>query len=196
LATTGVDVSQPTSVDSFKCLKANGLTFAVVRAGQSNGKVDTNSAGTVANAWSAGLAHVDVYIFPCPSCGNAAGQINNMINFLSQHQTKYGMIWLDIEGPQYWSTNQANNRNFFNDLVNALKAHGVKIGVYTSNSQWSPIMGNWNGGSSFPLWYAHYDGVPNFNDFSPFGGWSKPSIKQYQGDVSLCGAGIDKNWYP
>ena len=45
-------------------------------------------------------------------------------------------------------------------------------------------------------WYAHYDGSPSFGDFSPFGGWSSPAIKQYQGDASICGAGVDLNWYP
>ena len=33
---------------------------------------------------------------------------------------------------------------------------GVKIGVYTSQSQWPGIMGSYNGGSPYPLWYAHY----------------------------------------
>ena len=73
---------------------------------------------------------------------------------------------------------------------------GLHLGVYTSRSQWEPIMGDWNGGSSFPLWYAHYDNNPSFSDFSPFGGWNQPAIKQYVGDAVVCGAGVDKNWYP
>ena len=59
-------------------------------------------------------------------------------------------------------------------------------------------MGNVGSCSSLgnvPLWYAHYDGVQNFNDFKDFGGWTKPNIKQYQGDVTLCGAGVDYSWY-
>ena len=38
-----------------------------------------------------------------------------------------------------------------------------------------------------PKRYAHYDNNPSFSDFSPFGGWSKPSIKQYAGDATECG---------
>jgi len=86
--------------------------------------------------------------------------------------------------------------NFFSGLLNQARAAGANVGVYTSRSQWGPIMGDWNGGSSAPLWYAHYDGVPNFSDFVPFGGWSHPNIKQYQGTTSMCGAGVDLNWYP
>lgn len=44
--------------------------------------------------------------------------------------------------------------------------------------------------------YAHYDNSRSFGDFRPFAGWSKPSIKQYAGDATVCGAGVDLNWYP
>ena len=52
------------------------------------------------------------------------------------------------------------------------------------------------GYSSKPLWYAHYDGSANFDDFSAFGGWTKPTIKQYQGTTTFCSAGVDLSWYP
>ena len=68
------------------------------------------------------------------------------------------MLWLDIEGTQYWTNSQDANRNFFSGLVAEAQALGVHLGVYTSASQWIPIMGEWNGGAQFPLWYAHYDG--------------------------------------
>ena len=35
--------------------------------------------------------------------------------------------------------------------------------------------------------YTHIDNDPEFGDFSPFGGWSYPNIKQYAGDISVCG---------
>ena len=69
-------------------------------------------------------------------------------------------------------------------------------GVYASESQWSAIMGSsYTGGSGHQLWYPHYDGSPSFSDFRGFGGWTKPSIKQYVGDAKLCGADVDKNYY-
>jgi hypothetical protein len=42
-----------------------------------------------------------------------------------------------------------------------------------------------------PLWYAHYDNSASFSDFTAFGGWSSPAIKQYEGDKSSCGVGVD-----
>lgn len=55
--------------------------------------------------------------------------------------------------------------------------------------------GGYTGGSAYPLWYAHYDGSASFSDFRPFGGWSHPAIKQYRGDATVCGVGVDLNYY-
>jgi hypothetical protein len=57
----------------------------------------------VANAWAGGMAHVDVYMFPCPHCGKSAStQVDELVSYLRSHGVKFGMIWFDIEGPQYW----------------------------------------------------------------------------------------------
>lgn len=100
-------------------------------------------------------------------------------------------IWLDIETSGSWYSNTTKNREFFEDLINA--DFGEKnIGIYTNKHNWGTIMGlAYTKGSSYPLWYAHYDGRPSFDDFESFSGWSKPNKKQYAGDQMLCGAGID-----
>jgi len=108
-----------------------------------------------------------------------------------------GMLWLDIEGTQYWSSSSSNNINFLQGMVDEGNARGVSMGIYTSSSQWSPIMGGTTKFSNLPLWYAHWDYTysPCTSDFQPFGGWSKPAMKQYAGDQSFCSAGYDKNCY-
>ena len=95
---------------------------------------------------------------------------------------------LDIEGSQYWGS-VSDNVNFFQQLVNAgehlgtLRAErgeigvvgetgeqmvflthqkGATMGVYTSSSQWTPIMGSSTSGSAYPLWYAHYISFRSF----------------------------------
>jgi len=195
-ATYGVDVSSPISVSAFQCLKNNGYDFAIVRCWQSNGVPDPNCPSTVANAWAAGMAHVDVYMFPCFGCGNPSGQVADALQFIRSNGVRFGQFWFDIEGPQYWSGNQGANQNFMQAMINQANSEGVHIGIYTSYSQWSPIMGGWTGGSPYSLWYAHYDGNPNFNDWFAFNGWSTPAMKQYNGDVTVCGVGIDQDWYP
>ena len=32
------------------------------------------------------------------------------------------------------------------------------------------------------LWYVHNDGNHSFSDWTPFGGWSKPAMKQIKGE--------------
>jgi hypothetical protein len=64
-----------------------------------------------------------------------------MIEMLRSHNSSYGMVWLDIEGPQYWHSSQATNRQFYEEMVNAARnTFGKKIGVYTSASQWFVFM--------------------------------------------------------
>ena len=102
-------------------------------------------------------------------------------------------IWLDIEIYD-WYDNVTKNREFFHELINAdFGAFG--IGIYTSKHNWSTLMGlDYIEGSSFPLWYAHYDQQPSFDDFEPFAEWSEPLLKQFSGDQMICGAGVDLNY--
>ena len=192
-ATLGVDVALPIPKSGFQCMIGKNYTFAIVRAYRSNGKVDTNAASNIANAWAAGMSFVDIYMFPCPKCGNPAKQIRDMITNLNG--ARFGTLWLDIEGTEYW-TDQASNRRFFDGLVQQAQSMGLNIGVYTSLVQWKPIMGDYHAGSAFPLWYARYNGKHSYSDFSPFGGWKKAAMKQYLGDYKLCGYDTDLNWFP
>ena len=118
-----------------------------------------------------------------------------MVSNLKSFSATYGMIWLDIEGAQYWGSSKAENCNFIREMAAKATALGKKVGIYSSASQWGPICDS-HDFSSYPIWYAHYDNNPSFSDFSPFGGWTTPAIKQYAGDVSKCSCGIDENYYP
>ena len=65
---------------------------------------------------------------------------------------------------------------------------------------WEKIMGsrsNCKKYTDIPLWYAHYDNNATFDDWSKvsFGGWNKPSMKQYSGTKVLCNSGVDLNYY-
>ena len=71
-------------------------------------------------------------------------------------------------------------------------------GIYSSYYMWESIMGSVGActtNNHVSLWYAHYDGSASFSDFRSFGGWTKPNIKQYVGDTTLCGAGVDLSFY-
>ena len=61
------------------------------------------------------------------------------------------------------------------ELIQALKAKNVKVGLYASRFMWNSILGGYDtcqqASVNMPLWYAHYDNTPSFSDFSGFGGW-------------------------
>ncbi len=201
LCTTGVDVSQPFATSVWQCMKTNGVSFAVIRAYCSFGGIDTHAVTGLQNAHAAGIAHIDAYMFPCRGKSGTA-QVNEMFSGIPNNL--FSMVWLDIEtnpstGCSWSGHDAASNCAFIQELVNAVKAKGKSVGIYSSVYMWESIVGSkgaCTGVGNVPLWYAHYDNSPSFSDFSAFGGWTKPSIKQYKGDTTLCGAGVDMNWYP
>jgi hypothetical protein len=202
IATTGVDVSQGVSTSEWECLKSPGgqgpVEFAIVRSFRSTGSVDPAAVGTIKAARAAGVPYVDGYIFPCFSCGNPTGQVSETKNNLDSSYAKYDMLWYDIE-PYAWSSDLASNQAFIKAMVDEGIALGIKAGVYSNWNSWQEIVGSsWSYPASkgLPIWYPHYDGSQSFSDFVPFGGWKTPLIKQYLGDKSSCGVGIDYNYSP
>jgi len=193
LCTKGVDYSTHFSTSQAQCLVNAGYTFAIPRAYCSPGYVDPNGKANVANARAGGMKYVDIYMFPCVKCGNPGGQVDTLVNHMSG--SNYGMIWVDVE--RYaWYSNLDQNRNFIRGIVNRLKERGIHFGIYTNRYNWEGIVGlSWSECASYPLWYAHYDNNPSFSDFRAFGGWSKPAMKQYAGDKTLCSGGVDFNCY-
>ena len=111
-AITGVDVSQAVSESAWKCLMSPGgqgpVEFAIVRVYQSGGHVDPNGAATIKAARAAGVKHVDGYVFPCFSCGDAAEQVKATVAALSG--AEYGMLWYDIERYK-WSSDKAASKH-------------------------------------------------------------------------------------
>jgi GH25 family lysozyme M1 (1,4-beta-N-acetylmuramidase) len=200
LAVKGVDVSQPFSSATYQCMKNNGMTFAVIRGYCSYGGIDSHAVAGLTAAKSVGLI-TDIYMFPCRS-KSATAQVNEMMAGISNNL--FGMVWLDIEtnpstGCSWSGHDSASNCAYVQELISAIKAKGKNPGIYSSLYMWETIFGSRSACPSVasqPLWYAHYDNNPSFSDFSSFGGWSKPNVKQYQGDTTLCGAGVDLNFYP
>jgi len=206
-AGNGFDIAVPATTTNLQCMITAGYTSVIVRAWRSSGVFDTNARTTLSNAAAAGMPHIDVYMFPCPTCSaTAAQQFNTMIADLAG--VKFGIAWLDIEEDtvgQYWSTSTTTNQAWYSALVAACVASGVRCGVYSNINNWSRIFGSTTfqvgGGSSMPLWYAQYDSVKSFSSYSSnhFGGWATPTapaMKQYASPTgTTCSLGIDQNWF-
>eukprot|EP01121_Diplochlamys_sp_Union-15-3_P006484 TRINITY_DN1697_c0_g1_i1.p1 TRINITY_DN1697_c0_g1~~TRINITY_DN1697_c0_g1_i1.p1 ORF type:complete len:222 (+),score=39.59 TRINITY_DN1697_c0_g1_i1:56-721(+) len=204
LATLGVDMSQAqcasATLSDWQCIVKSGYTFAIIEAWDGGYGQNPNIASCVANAWAAGMNHVDVYVFICPNCGGnnpASSAISGLISSLSSQGVNYGMMWFDIEQCSGCWNDAASNVAFIQDGVNAAVNAGVHIGMYSSEYEWSQTVGGSTAFNSYPLWYAHYDNNPSFSDSGAyqFGGWSRPAIKQYY-DQGPCGVSVDVDYYP
>ena len=199
LTVKGVDISQLFSTSTYQCIKNSGYSFAIPRGYYSYGAVDVNVVNNLNNARAAGLI-TDIYMFPCRG-KSASSQVDQMMSAISSKL--YGMVWIDVEiNPSSgcgWGKDYNSNCNYVTELVSRIKSNGKTPGIYTSEYMWETIMGSrtsCTGVASTQLWYAHYDNNPSFSDFIQIGGWKKPNIKQYKGDTTLCGAGVDLNFYP
>lgn len=200
--TFGVDLSTLTSTSSFECLRQHDYDFVIVRAWRSFSSFDPNAPQTLHNAVAGGFPtdQLGVYMFPCFSAHKPASeQVNSMVEALGS--SPYSKVWVDLETNSSpgcgWGTDYTANCQFVKQLVEAGKAAHKKMGIYASKYMWEKIMGGLDRCSTFtdlPLWYAHYDHKPSFEDWAPYGGWTQPTIKQYQGTTSLCGAGVDLNF--
>ena len=169
----GFDISQPMSTSTATCMKNSGYTTMLARGWKSNGTVDTGACTSLNAAKAAGILNRDVYFFPCPTCSaSASSQLNSMVTYLKNNCSGSwnGMIWLDIEGSEYWYSSTTTNRTWYENLVKACGAlSGSRCGVYASYYQWEAIFGSasWSYGvSTTPqVWYAHYDNLASFSDF-------------------------------
>jgi hypothetical protein len=66
------------------------------------------------------MAHVDVYMFPCPRCGKSAStQVDELVHYLRSNGVRYGMVWLDIEGAGYWRDQGFNRYGFLSNACSA-----------------------------------------------------------------------------
>ncbi|VDP10019.1 unnamed protein product [Heligmosomoides polygyrus] len=181
---------QAISTSQFECMKTHGHTFFIGRVFRSNGAIDSQGIQNIKNAHAAGIAHVDGYIFPCTSssCTTAATQASTA---LKNAGVTVGMLWLDIETYQ-WPSDHTKNREFIETMGKELTV------IYSNYNNWESIVGlDYTGMKTKSLWWATYNGEANFNNFKAFGGWTKPNIHQYNGDVTgPCSFSIDTNWYP
>ncbi|CAG9314781.1 unnamed protein product [Blepharisma stoltei] len=189
-----IDTAALGSYTQWRCIAQSGVPAAIVRGYTSSGNVDPNVYQNIQNAFSASI-DVGVYMFPCFPCGNPAQQAQDLVTAL-QGQT-YNSVWIDVE-TYLWSSNVQTNQAFITTLANTLKSLGQTVGIYTSRTEWSTIVGlNWSGVSWAGLWYYNYDNQQNFNDFQPFGGWTSASIKQYHGlTKSNCGIYANSDYWP
>ncbi len=210
----GVDVSTAVSASAATCMKTKyNLTYGIARAWYSDGSGFDHNCVESVKSWRAAGIDADVYMFPCSFGLSASDQVKTLMQELATNQVQFGRIWFDVEtnpDPKcaWSSTNKTANCEFMGELVKAAAETNALFGVYSSIHMWTSWMSTdpnvCTAASTLPLWYPHYErpANPSFSDFAEFGGWTKPSIKQYADGYApgylspMCGVGVDNNWSP
>lgn len=190
----GLDVSAPITAAQWDCVFARGARFAVVRAYRDarGGEPDDGCPGSAAGAWAAGFTQVDVYHFPVQRTKTAAAQAGETLGFLAAHGVKFGRLWLDVEGAidgATWWPDPDDNLRFIGEFVAAVAAAGATAGIYCSTAGWTTIAGGRTDHGDLPLWWSSHG-----KEFTPFGGWSAPTMVQYAYDTAHCGIVYDSDY--
>lgn len=101
------------------------------------------------------------------------------IDWLRRNLANIQFHWLDIEEK---STNPIEvNVAKVNDLIN-FWAGKCRTGIYTAYWYWTTFMQNVTDFSYMPLWFAHWNFEEDLNLVTPYGGWTRGTMKQTAGD--------------
>ncbi|CAJ0597817.1 unnamed protein product [Cylicocyclus nassatus] len=198
-----VDLDRPFTVSTFICLKKSGYSAAIIRAYDpaDNGKFDINAVSNIRNANKAGLG-TEVFMTPLPGSSKKGGeQFRELYEGLKNGKIDVKMVWLQVTSPVNWGPNSHENIYFLNDIITMAKYYGVRIGFYTSVYDWNQII---RGAAveGAMLWYWNVNGggpsgetPANFDDFRPFGTFTKPTMKQFGQMEQICGVTVNRDIY-
>ncbi|KAH7706920.1 LYS-6.2 protein, partial [Aphelenchoides avenae] len=205
----GVDIAyDPCSVECFRCLLRKKYTYfmAGVYHPQTYKPKRVNDVGftNMLNAYVAGFTEVHAYYYPCTDkkygCPNVTQQVNDVLDYMQSQPIFYlpTYWWIDIENATHWSTPFANWITIQQIFAAFYRRGHYNLGIYTNKHNWESIMGSLAAFYRYPLWWARYWATKDFSHFPAFGGWDRPYIHQYAGDVILqdCRIKVDLNWRP
>ncbi|KHJ91478.1 hypothetical protein OESDEN_08657 [Oesophagostomum dentatum] len=104
-----------------------------------------------------------------------------------------------VTDPNKWKLSANENVRFLKEIISTAKQYKVLIGIYTNSNDWKKITNNYEVDTHF-LWYSKVnkpgergETPANFNDFVPFAGFDKPTVKQFGQNVKLCEVTVNKN---
>jgi GH25 family lysozyme M1 (1,4-beta-N-acetylmuramidase) len=190
----GVDVSKwqhtnGTSID-WASVKADGVSFAFVKATEGSTYTNPYFAGDWAATRSVGLYH-GAYHFARPSVGSAGAQARYFVSkagLADQPGDLPPVLDLEATGGLGVAALRTWTSNWLKTVESLI---GRKPIIYTSPTFWENNLGNSTAFTAYPLWIAHYKvsqpRVP--------GGWSTWTFWQGRSDGRVTGVSgsVDMN---
>ena len=140
--------------------------------------------------------HLELYLYPWYDSGD-----KYRVERAGRLAWRYAItrVWDDIEwnaelqGPEPWHAVIIQGMKRRHDDLRALE---LDVGIYTGEPYWKRLTGNTVEFNHLPLWHAWYYNdrrIPDFDDFRPYGGWTRPLIWQYHDTNNIGGFGNDRN---
>ncbi|EYB83051.1 hypothetical protein Y032_0344g3083 [Ancylostoma ceylanicum] len=62
-------------------------------------------------------------------------------------------IWLQVTAPVKWEPSISKNIQFIDSIIQAARANGLVVGIYTNAYDWRQITNEWIGANNTLLWY-------------------------------------------
>ncbi|PWW71892.1 Glycoside Hydrolase Family 25 protein [Tuber magnatum] len=198
-----LDLSQPQGTSVWTCVQGQSFLKGVPRLYQEacgiGGRIDPNFITSYNQIRASGIKDIDGYFFPCTgsshNCKSPQAQVGEIVDFLAANNIMVKRLWLDLEPPSAgspcrgWNYGAAQNTALAKQFVAAIKATGLKWGVYANGNQWATMFGSRGVdiASGLPLWAVQWDGVPTLESVHTFmGGWTTAFAKQYGQSTGGC----------
>ncbi len=172
------------NLDVFQCYLQNGIDRVVSSVwDETVGPVDIFNDNFKA-AKAAGIPQYDAIV---AVNGRTTPQEVLQETLGNLPPTFSGTVWIQPWWHLAWAIPMPQRLAYIDSVVQIFKGHGLKLGIYSSQSEWTFIFGDRFATTvniqPLPLYYVNADGKTDFNDFSfgIFGGWNTPSMKEYTG---------------
>ncbi|EPB79165.1 hypothetical protein ANCCEY_01804, partial [Ancylostoma ceylanicum] len=198
-----VDLNQPISESDAWCFKISQYSAVFLRAFapfQSDG-FESSVCQSIWNAKQADLG-VEVFMTPTrPSFNDGAEQFDQLYKGLQGCQINVASVWLQVVSPVDWMFQPQASVDFINQVIAQANNYGVNIGIYTSQKEWMEITYGTNDlYAPTRLWYWNVNSPgplgetpANFSDFSAFGPWTSPVVKQFGQGIPICGHTVNRD---
>lgn len=167
------DIPTTPQVIDFAKMKAWGVDFVIIRAGQ-NKWIDSDFVISWEAARIAGLPRAAYWFYdPRVSPLTQAKIFTDLV----RNDPPEGRLWIDLEFPTSWGGTFTGWMHWKAMIEETKRLSGLPVGVYTANWWWSQqAIGDYAYFGQYPLWVAQY--TNSAADVTLPKGWTKAIIWQ------------------
>jgi len=179
----------------WDCLKTQlRLSGLIVVMGNSV-YTSISDAQAAFTARKSGISSIGILMDPVVGLGTPKLLYDSVFVYLDYYGAKVDRIWINIYGSGRWSKDPSVNIASVHAIVAEGQKRGYVVGLKIDQGLLEDIFANTKEFSNLPLWYTNDHDYSNFKDFTPFGGWTKPTMKTYHTGWESCGITLTGSIY-